>query len=232
MGYHCEIVQYSTVAACRNGIFSAIRFAAHHNVYVYHAWIGLYLHFVFYPAIPIFFNNDSWCFQELQHVPPTLCEFQAHSSNLILMSEVSFNVPQICTCCLISYMHVNLHAWIWTSGAAAKAEVKASQLLFIGLAVKSSGWMCLENSYSLQHFAVLQVAAKQEIMKGGSQYVVQLAVDISLNHGDTSCKTEFLLCAFLLLLATLHRKQEHCWCFSLNRNSLLSILFYRVHVTV
>ena len=24
LGYHCEIVQYSTVAACRNGIFSAI----------------------------------------------------------------------------------------------------------------------------------------------------------------------------------------------------------------
>ena len=31
---------------------------------------------------------------------------------------------------------------------------------------------------------------------------------ISLNHGDTPCKTEFLLCAFLLLLATLHCKQS------------------------
>ena len=53
---------------------------------------------------------------------------------------------------------------------------------------------------------------------GCSQLAVQLAVDISLNHGDTPCKTEFLLCAFLLLLATLHCKQKHYLCCSLNRN--------------
>ena len=61
--------------------------------------------------------------------------------------------------------------------------------------------------------------------KGCSQLVVKLAVDISLNHGDTPCKTEFLLCAFLLLLATLHCKQKHYTCASAS-----TILFYRVHV--
>ena len=44
--------------------------------------------------------------------------------------------------------------------------------------------------------------------------------NISLNHRDTSHKTEFLLCAFLLLLATLHWKQMHYLCFSLNWDSL------------
>ena len=40
----------------------------------------------------------------------------------------------------------------------------------------------------------------------------------SLNYGDTPCKTELLLCALLLLLATLHCKQKHYLCCSLNRN--------------
>jgi len=38
--------------------------------------------------------------------------------------------------CAVSYMHANMHTWIWMSGAAAKAEIKAGQLLFIGLPVK------------------------------------------------------------------------------------------------
>ena len=42
------------------------------------------------------------------------------------------------------------------------------------------------------------------------------ACDISLNHGDTPCRTEFLLCAFPLLLATLHCKQKHYCDISLN----------------
>ena len=40
------------------------------------------------------------------------------------------------------------------------------------------------------------------------------------NHSIHGCKTEFLLCALLLLLATLHCKQKHYLCFSLNRHSL------------
>ena len=58
------------------------------------------------------------------------------------------------------------------------------------------------------HVAAMQGMILVQQIRGCSQLVVKLAVDISLKHGDTHCKTEFLLCAFLLLLATLHCKQK------------------------
>ena len=76
----------------------------------------------------------------------------------------------------------------------------------------------METSTSMLQFAAMQGMILVQQIKGCFQLIVLLAVDISLNHGDTPCKRKFLLCAFLLLLATLHCKQKHYLCCSLNRH--------------
>ena len=48
--------------------------------------------------------------------------------------------------------------------------------------------------------SMLQVAAMQGVILIYTTKECR-AVDISLDHGNTPCKTEFLLCAVLLLLA-------------------------------
>jgi len=53
---------------------------------------------------------------------------------------------------------------------------------------------------------------------------------ISQNYGDTPCRTEFLLCAFFLLLATLHCKKRSTTCALASTGIPLSILYYGVYV--